>query len=87
MLDNSPLLNYDYAFSFLWGEWMLSLSQNLIWFFAVPLCASKPHPCACIQAQWVKLVGIFADLSHISTMLLTQKDAKELEVHLPSPET
>lgn len=33
-----------------------------------------------------KLVGIFADLSHISTMLLTQKDAKELEVHLPSPE-
>lgn len=33
-----------------------------------------------------KLVGIFADLSHISTMLLIQKDAKELEVHLPSPE-
>lgn len=33
-----------------------------------------------------KLAGIFADLSHVSTMLLIQKDAKELEIHLPSPE-
>lgn len=33
-----------------------------------------------------KLVGIFADLSHISTMLLIKKDAKELQIHLPSPE-
>lgn len=33
-----------------------------------------------------KLAGIFADLSHISTVLLIQKDAKELRIHLPSPE-
>lgn len=41
----------------------------------------------CLYTGPVGKLGVFfADLSHISTMLLIQKDAKELEEHLSSPE-